>query len=371
MNETAATRSARPLQALNDASEPLKERRWPVRTLRADIVFAMALIALCAVAYQIRDVLLLVYVSAIFAVVLSPAIKLIRKIRIAGWRPGEGVALLVLLLVIVAALAAFFAYALPPLFRELRELNTHGPEKLALVEQRVRTLPFFDAFTISSLQPYINKIAEHGLDIFSNIAIVVFDLFTCIILTSYFILDGHRSAQWFLSLFTDAHRGRMARTLTRSERRIRHWLVGQSIVMATLAALSAVAYGFMHLKYFGLIAVMSGLMNIVPIIGPIVSVCVACLVAAIDSWYKVLGVIVFYGIYQQFETAFLTPKIMKSTLDLPPITVIIALLVGGRLAGVLGALISVPTAALISVLVDEYMVKQRDKEHEQSAVARG
>ena len=67
--------------------------------------------------------------------------------------------------------------------------------------------------------------------------------------------------------------------------------------------------------------------------------------------------LIFYLVFQQFESGFLTPRIMKSTLDLPPLAVIIALSIGGALAGILGALVAVPTAALVAVLADEYLVK--------------
>jgi len=68
---------------------------------------------------------------------------------------------------------------------------------------------------------------------------------------------------------------------------------------------------------------------------------------------------IFYAVYQQLESAFLSPRIMKSTVDLSPLAVIIALVLGGTLAGVLGALVSVPTAALVSVFVEEYLVKRK------------
>ena len=72
-----------------------------------------------------------------------------------------------------------------------------------------------------------------------------------------------------------------------------------------------------------------------------------------------MGVIIFYAVYQQFESGFLSPRVMKSTLDLSPLAVIIALALGGALGGVLGALVSVPTAALVAVFVEEYMVKRK------------
>jgi predicted PurR-regulated permease PerM len=85
----------------------------------------------------------------------------------------------------------------------------------------------------------------------------------------------------------------------------------------------------------------------------------ASTVAAFDSPHKLVGVLIFYAVYAQVESGFLSPRIMKSTVDLSPLAVIIALVLGGSLAGVLGALVSVPTAALISVFAEEYLVKRK------------
>jgi predicted PurR-regulated permease PerM len=82
-------------------------------------------------------------------------------------------------------------------------------------------------------------------------------------------------------------------------------------------------------------------------------------VAVLDSPEKLVGVIIFFAVYFQFESGFLSPRIMRHTLNLSPLAVIIALSLGGALAGVLGALVSVPTAALVMVLVDEYLVKRK------------
>jgi predicted PurR-regulated permease PerM len=103
----------------------------------------------------------------------------------------------------------------------------------------------------------------------------------------------------------------------------------------------------------------AGVANILPIAGPISAVLLASIVAILDSPQKLVGVIVFFAIYFQFESVFLSPRIMKHTLNLSPLTVIIALSMGGALAGVVGALVSVPTAALVMVLVDEYLVKHK------------
>ena len=121
------------------------------------------------------------------------------------------------------------------------------------------------------------------------------------------------------------------------------------------------------LCYVPVLAMFAGIADIIPIAGPISALVIAGSVAAMDSPQKVLGVIIFHAVYAQFEAAFLSPRIMRSTLKLSPLAVIIALSLGGSLAGVVGALVSVPTAALVMVLADEYLVKKKNA----TAVAAG
>jgi predicted PurR-regulated permease PerM len=89
-------------------------------------------------------------------------------------------------------------------------------------------------------------------------------------------------------------------------------------------------------------------------------VCIALtlLVAAIDSWGRVIGVAIFYAIYLQVENSFLVPRIMKSRVGLPGLAILVALLIGSAVAGVVGALVSVPTAVLVAELVNEYLVNK-------------
>jgi predicted PurR-regulated permease PerM len=139
---------------------------------------------------------------------------------------------------------------------------------------------------------------------------------------------------------------------------MRLWLVGQAGLMLILGTLTLIVFGILQIKYYYALAVFAGITNFIPIIGPLTSFALSAVVAALDSPGKLLAVVIFYISYQQLESAFLTPRIMKSTVDLPALAVIIALALGGALAGILGALIAVPSAALAAVLIDEYLVKK-------------
>ena len=325
---------------------------------RADILFTLAVLGCIYLAWRVRDVLLIIYVSALFAVVISPALRFVQRLKVRGWTPSKGLAFVLILLTLITGLTLFFAFALPPVFENIKELSHDWPSRMADLTARIRTLPFMSKFRAPNLESYGSTIASNTFGVFKGVAGGVFGLFTGVILTAYFIFEGERVFGWGMSLVSHEHRERLANTFTRAEKRMRHWLAGQFALMLTLGVLSGIAFGLLHLRYFYALAVFAGLANIVPFVGPITSATVACLVAGMDSWQKMVGVIVFYLIYQQLENAFFTPRIMKTTVDLPPLAVIIALLLGGSLAGILGALVAVPTAALIAEFIDEYLVKR-------------
>jgi predicted PurR-regulated permease PerM len=301
---------------------------------------------------------MLVYVSALFAVVLAPAIGLVRRLQIGKWRPGRGASVLIIILVMLAVVVFTLLFALPPIFRDAQEMAQNWPVRLAAITARIRTVPFFENFNPNQLQDYASDVLGGAFGFFKNVAGGVFGFFSWFIITAYFILDGERAFHWGVSLFPLNQQARLESTLIRAENRMRNWLVGQGALMLILGTSSAIVFALLRLKYFYALAVFAGAANIIPIIGPIAAVTLAGVVALFDSPTKLLGVLAFFAVYQQIETAFLTPRIMKTTVDLPPLAVIIALSLGGALAGVLGALVAVPTAALCAVLIDEYLVKK-------------
>src|SRR5512141_1759032 len=108
---------------------------------RSDIVFFFALILGLYVAWLARDVLLLIYMSALFAVVFSPVLRLIRKIKIGVWQPGRGLALLVIVVCGVVLIILFTTFMLPPIFRDIRGLAAYGPTRAAELLEKARHIP--------------------------------------------------------------------------------------------------------------------------------------------------------------------------------------------------------------------------------------
>lgn len=328
---------------------------------RADILFTVAILILVYVAYLIRDVLLMVYVSALFAVVLAPAIEAVQRVRLGRWHPGRGLAVLVILGAVVAGLTIFFAVALPPVYHDVEGLVENWPTHAAKLREKMQSIPFAERFDPSSLQQYVASAVGGIFGVFRRLAGGLFWVFSWLILTAYFILDGSRAFRWGVSLCPRQQQPRLEATLHRAERRMRNWLVGQAALMLILGVASLIVFGLLGLRYYYALGAFAGMLNFVPIIGPLIAIVFAAIVAVIDSGAKLLGVLIFFLVYQQVENAYLTPRIMKTTVDLPPLAVITALAVGGTLAGILGALVAVPTAALVAVFVDEYVANREAK----------
>lgn len=330
-----------------------------VKNYRSDILFFFGVAIALWTAYTVRDVLMLIYVSALFAVVLSPAIGFIQKIHVGKWHAGRGFAIIFLILMLVLVGTLFAVFALPPVYRDSRAFSADWPRHMADLTESLKHFPFASKIDPAALQKYAAEVASGAGGLFLNLAGGLFGLFTAVILTVYFIIEGGRTFQWAVSLFPLNQQERLAATLLRAKGRMRNWLIGQGMLMLSLGLSSLLVYWALGLKYFYLLAMFAGVANIVPIAGPISAVLIASAVAALDSPQKLVGVIIFFAVYFQIESAFLSPRIMRHTLNLSPLAVIIALSLGGALAGVVGALVSVPTAALVMVLLDEYIVKRK------------
>jgi predicted PurR-regulated permease PerM len=332
------------------------------RNLRRDIVFAFALALACYIAWLIRNVLVMLYVSALFAVVLTPIVRFTSQLRIRRWQPFKSTAIFVLLLVAAVAVTAFGFLALPPVIRDLHGFAQEMPTRLPVLLEKLKAIPLaqhLDTEDISSrLQGFVSQAATYLLFSISDWAGKLFDLIMGFILTVYFILEGDHAYRWFLSFFPHENRERLDATLQRAKIRMGKWLLGQGSLMLILGVASTIVYLSLHVRYAYALGVLTGLLNVIPVLGAALCIALALLVAAIDSWGRVLGIAIFYVIYLQVENSYLTPRIMKSSVGLPSLAILVALILGSTLEGILGAMVSVPTAVLVAVLLDEYLVRK-------------
>jgi predicted PurR-regulated permease PerM len=268
-------------------------------------------------------------------------------------------------LAVLLVLGIFFTTGLPPVLRDLRQFSNDLPQRIPEAVARLKKLPMADKLGIDTIAERAQgAFTATASFIFTSLPLWlthIFDILTAIFLCLYFMLEGEFAYRFFLSLFPSSQRNRLDKTLKKAEHKVSKWLLGQGLLMLILGVSSTIVFGLLHVRYFLLLGFLMGLFNIIPIAGGVITILAAAGVAALDSWTKMAGVFLFYAIYQNIENAILTPRIMRSSVNLMGLTVLVALLLGTALAGIVGALVAVPTAAIISVLLEEYAVQKDER----------
>ncbi len=333
------------------------------QSIRGYIVFAFALAVTICVAWLLRSLLELVYVSALFAVILTPVVRATSRLHIGRWYPFRRAgAVFFLLLLVAGAFTGFGFLAFPPVIRDLQAVQGELPRRIPALLMRLREIPLMDrlnsAQVIGWLQGSLGHAAGALLLSLTDWAGAIVQVAVGFVLTLYFILEGEAAYGRFLSFLPSAPRRRLDATLRRAAGRMEKWLLGQASLMLILGVVSTIVYLSLGVRYAYDLGVVTGLLNIVPVLGVTVSVVLASLVAAIDSWGRVLGIMIFFAIWVQIESSWLVPRMMKNRVGLPALGIFVALIVGADLGGIPGAMVSIPTAVLIAELLNEYLVRQ-------------
>ncbi len=313
--------------------------------------------------YRARVVLLLVYISILFAIGMSPLVQAIQRQRllpIGSTRIPRWLAILGIYVAVLAALTLVSVLVVPPLVQQAQELSTTLPEKISKVQQMLIRSGILDHEI--TVREAVQRSPVSGGDAVGTVlgavtSVVggVFGVVTVLILAFYLLVEGEHLRDVFVRLLpaADRDRGRaLAQIITG---KVSAWLVGQLVLGGIIAVTAGAGLWAMGVPYFYVLAVIAGIGELIPIVGPILSAVPAILVALTISPGLAIGVTGYYFAQQQLESHLLVPKIMSRQVGVSPVTVIVALLVGGELSGLVGAILAVPSAAILQVLFAELL----------------
>ena len=188
----------------------------------------------------------------------------------------------------------------------------------------------------------------------------LFGLLTILILTFYILVEADSLQRTMLQLFPARDRARVAAISRDITLKVSAWLGGQLLLGGMIGGTSAIGLWLLGIPFFYVLALISGIGELIPVVGPVLSAIPAIAVASTISIKKVLLVVLFFVLQQQLENHVLVPKVMSRQVGVSPVTVIVALLIGGKLLGIVGAILAVPTAAIVQVLFWE-VIAAREK----------
>lgn len=319
-------------------------------------------------AYIVRDALLIVYVSVLFALGFSPIVRVIEHQRVLpiAKRMPRWLAILILYVAILGTLALVLFLVFPPLVRQSMALWEKLPEMFDRGQQFLINKGWLQEHL--TIREAVERAPGTGGDAvtkvlagIANVAGGIFGVVTILILTFYMLVDSWSLRHQTLHLFPRKHRARVDAASREAMVKVSAWLGGQLLLAGVIGATSAAGLWALGIPFFYVLALLSAVGETIPVAGPILAAIPAIAVASTVSMEKVVFVLIFFFLQQQLENHILVPKIMSRQVGVSAVTVIVALLVGGSLLGIVGAILAVPTAAILQVVAAELMTEDVKK----------
>lgn len=346
--------------------QPMTPVRAMVITLA--VLFVLGLVWLLI---QIRSIVLLVILGILLAAAIEP---IVNRLRRRGFPRGRAILMIYAGLFAVIGLAGYLI--VPTVYDQGREFIAGIPAQLDQLDEEARASGIAlvrdrgpaliqnarNAYdnptqTLEFLRFDASQVSE-AIGVVTSVVGVLFTTVSVMIVAFYWMTEKAIIKRLILGLFP-LHRRDRAHTLwDEIEQRLGGWARGQLLLMLIIGVISTVVYSPLVLdvgEFWFLLGIWAGLTEAIPFVGPFLGGGLAAVVALTDSWQKALLVVAFVVVLQQLEGTVLVPRVMKNAVGLTPLSVILALLVGGALLGILGAVLAIPVAAAIQVVIGDLL----------------
>jgi predicted PurR-regulated permease PerM len=313
---------------------------------------------------QMSDVVVQVLIAVFIAVSLDPAVRwMVRH----GVRRGHAVAIILFGFVVVLAL--FLWVFLPPLIRQGTSLTTDFPGYLDHLRDRSPSLASFeDRF---HLQPKIHdfattvppKLGQQALSFGQRFLGALFSALLVAVLTIYFMVDLPRLRRGLVRLFPKRQRPTVEDAVNVVIDKVGSYMIGNLIISAIAGVAALIAMLALGVPFALPLAFFVAVTDLIPMIGATLgaAVCVIVAFAGADLWPTTILLAVFFVLYQQLENYLIAPRVMRDNVQMSSLGVLLAALLGGRILGLIGALMAIPIAAAIGVLLTP-VLRARDAE---------
>ncbi len=309
------------------------------------IIFTVVLIAGVLLLIQIRDILYLLFISFILMTALRPLVEWLARFKV-----PRVLAILAIYFFGFGFLGISIGSAIPSLVRESAKFIAAFPSFVS------RLLPYWDidvrAFT-QQIAPISENVVRVTVGIFSNIVTTL----TVLVFTFYFLLERRRIEKFLVDTMGEDGAKQCIHIVRAVEQRLGSWIRGQIFLMAAIGVLSYIGLTVLHVEFALPLAILAGMFEIIPMIGPTISAIPAVLVALTGSPFLALSVAALYFILHQVENHLVVPFVMRKSVGLSPLITIASLMIGGKLAGIIGAVLAIPVVLVSQIIIAEYLAK--------------
>jgi predicted PurR-regulated permease PerM len=333
--------------------------RRSLETARTLAIVAAAVIIGWAL-YLAREALLLIYISALLATGFSPLIAFIERQRVIpiGARVPRWLTILVFYLVFLSVVTGIALMVVPPLVYQATDLWARMPASFSdvqsfLLAHHVISHPVTLGEAVSQAPASTGNAVATVLSTVWTVVGGIIGLVTIFILTFYLMVEAESIMTAFARLFPADLRSDVIEAERQVARKVSAWLNGHLMLALVVGTLVAAGLFVIGVPYFYVIALVAALGELVPMLGPIVAGLVATGIALTVSLKLAAAALLYFLVLQLVESNLLVPKIMERQVGLGPVAVIVALMIGGAIHGIIGAVLAIPTTAILKVVYEE------------------
>lgn len=310
--------------------------------------------------YTVREVLLIVFVALVLAAAIDPSITLMER---RGIPRGVGIALIYIGM--VALLSLIVVLFVPLVTTQLTQFINAFPAIYAKGFSAFQDLQ--GGAAVESLQKGLGSINEAIAKATQGFFTGVVGFFgglisviSILVLTFYMTMEEKGMKRLAIDLSPVKHRPYLSQLFNRIEERLGSWLRGQLFLGLIIAVLTYIGLTIFHVKFAIVLALFAGLTELLPIIGPLIGAIPAVLVALSTSGVLGLEVAGLYIVIQQLENHIIVPRVVSQATGLNPVIVILAVMTGGKIAGITGVILAVPTMIIITTFLEDFLEEKKN-----------
>ncbi len=314
----------------------------------------LLIIAAFILLYLVKDVVALFFIVLILSATFSPVVK--------SWQKyiGRVFSIVALFLILAAIIFGVVYIIIPPLVVQTSQLAQSIPayirsSNFGNLQQHLPTIQN----TLNNLVSNLGTLSSNIYSFTAGIISAVFAVLMVLILTFYMLINEQDIKKFVSFIFPENHRESAVVVINKISAKIGSWFRGQMLLGLVVFILDFIGLSIIGVPYALILAVIAGLLELIPTIGPIVAAVISALIALTISPWTALFVIILYLVVALLENAFLVPKIMQKAVGISPVVILLALLVGAKLMGIVGAILSIPLAASLSVVIMEWTTISR------------
>lgn len=213
--------------------------------------------------------------------------------------------------------------------------------------------------------------AKQAIPIVTSVGGAIVSTLTVLVITFYYLLEKKLIRRVIIGQLSEQYQPRVDRLWTEVESKVGGWMRGQFVLCLIIGGAATIAYALIGLSFWPLLGLWAGITEIIPIVGPWIGVIPAIIVALTEGWQTALIVGIFFAGLQAAENWFLVPRVMRGAVGLTPLAVFLAILAGTQLMGVSGAVLAIPIAATIQVILTDWLDQRRQNSSVERSVRAG